>query len=116
MGALVAGLMALFGLGLGWQLGAFVAVSGILFMVSRRLADRLSKKQPPGIGADRFVGLEGVVLEEIDNVRNTGRVRVKKEEWRADSETGEIIPEGHRVVVSRLEGTHLVVKIHKQEK
>jgi membrane protein implicated in regulation of membrane protease activity len=115
VGAAVAGILSLLGLGIGWQLAAFVVVSGVLFIVSRRFAERFSKKQPPGIGADRFVGLEGIVLEEIDNAKNTGQVRVQKDEWRADSETGEIIPVGKRVKVTRLDGTHLVVKIIKEE-
>ena len=115
IGAAVAGVFAILGLGVGWQLGAFVVVSGVLFVVSRRFAEKVSKKQPPGIGADRFVGLEGIVLEEIDNVKNTGRVRVQKDEWRADSETGEIIAEGEQIVVTRLDGTHMVVKIKKEE-
>jgi membrane protein implicated in regulation of membrane protease activity len=116
IGAAVAGILAILGLGVGWQLGAFVVVSGALFVASRRLAEKISKKQPPGIGADRFVGLDGIVLEEIDNVKNTGRVRVQKDEWRADSETGEIIPEGERNEVIRLDGTHMVVKIKREEK
>ena len=115
VGAAVAGVLALFGLGFGWQLGAFVVVSGILFVVSRRFAEKFTKKQPPGIGADRFVGREGLVLEEIDNVKNTGRVRLKKEEWRADSETGDVIPVGTHVEVIRMDGTHLVVKTIKKE-
>jgi membrane protein implicated in regulation of membrane protease activity len=115
IGAAVAGVLAILGLGVGWQLGAFVVVSGVLFAVSRRFAEKISKKQPPGIGAGRFIGLDGIVLEEIDNVKNTGRVRVQKDEWRADSETGEVIPEGERIVVTRLDGTHMVVKIKKEE-
>ncbi len=115
VGAAVAGVLALLGLGIGWQLAAFVVVSGVLFIVSRRFAERFSKKQPPGIGADRFIGLEGIVLEEIDNAKNTGQVRVQKDEWRADSETGEIIPKGARIIVTRLDGTHLVVRIIKEE-
>jgi len=115
IGAAVAGVLALFGLGYVWQLGAFVIVSGVLFVVSRKFADKFTKKQPPGIGADRVIGKEGMVFEEIDNSNNTGRARLKKEEWRADSETGEVIPVGNRVEVIRLEGTHLVVKKIKEE-
>jgi membrane protein implicated in regulation of membrane protease activity len=87
----------------------------VLFVSSRRLAERFSKKQPPGIGADRFIGKRGIVLEEIDNSMNTGRVRLDKEEWRADSETDSVIPEGTRVEVVRLDGTHLVVKVITEE-
>ena len=110
VGAAAAGVVAILGLGFPWQLAAFVVVSGVLLAVSRRFADRFSKKQPPGIGADRFLGLKGQVLEEIDNATNTGRVRLQKEEWRADSDGGEVIPVGARVEVVRLDGTHLVVK------
>jgi len=111
LGAATAGILALLGLGIGWQLGAFVVVSGVLFAVSRKFAEKFSKKQPPGIGADRFIGQQGVVLEEIDNANDTGRIRMLKEEWRGESETGEIIPVGARVEVVRLDGTHLIVKI-----
>jgi len=116
VGAAVAGILAILGASFGWQLGAFIVVSGVLFVVSRRFAERFSKKQPAGIGADRFVGLKGIVLEEIDNDKNTGRIRLKKEEWRADSEAGEVIPVGKRVKVIRLDGTHLVVKTSEEEK
>ena len=109
VGAAVAGLLALMGAGAGWQLGVFVVVSFVLFAVSRRFAERVTKKQPPGIGADRFVGEECIVLEEIDNTHNTGRVRMDREEWRAESAAGEVIPVQTRVRVVRLSGTHLVV-------
>ena len=115
IGAAVAGVLAFLGASFGWQLAVFVVVSGILFASSRRLAERFSKKQPPGIGADRFIGKRGIVLDEIDNSLNTGRVRLDKEEWRADSENDTVIPAGKRVAVVRLDGTHLIVKVIEEE-
>ncbi|KPJ59190.1 MAG: hypothetical protein AMJ46_12210 [Latescibacteria bacterium DG_63] len=115
VGAAVAGVLAIVGFSPGWQWASFVVVSGLLFLVSRRFAERFSKAQPPGVGADRFIGKSGIVLEEIDNTKNTGRVRIDKDEWRADSEGTVAIPEGKRVEVTRLEGTHLVVKILEEE-
>ena len=115
IGAAVAGVLAILGLGGVWQWAAFVVVSGVLLAVSRRFAERFTSKQPPGIGADRFIGKRGLVLEEIDEVKNTGRARIDKEEWRADSDTGETIPVGARIEVVRLEGTHLVVRPLKEE-
>jgi membrane protein implicated in regulation of membrane protease activity len=111
IGAAVAGIFAILGFNAGWQWGAFIVVSGILFAISRRFSEKFTKKQPPGIGADRFIGDVGVVLEEIDNIKNTGRVRIEKEEWRADSDSGEIIKEGEKIKVVRMDGTHVVVKI-----
>ena len=110
IGAAVAGVLALLGLGAAWQWGSFVVVSGVLFGVSRRFAERFSAKQPPGIGADRLIGKSGVVLEDIDNINNIGRVRLDKEEWRAESDTADIIPTGTRVEVVKLDGTHVVVR------
>ena len=114
IGAAVAGILAIFGLGGSWQWGAFAVVSGVLFVVSRRFAERFSKKQPPGIGADRFIDKKGVVLEEVDNIKNSGRIRMGKEEWRAESDTGEVILVGKMVEVTRVVGTHVVVKTLKE--
>lgn len=114
IGAAIAGILALLGVGTVWQWLAFVIISGVLFAVSRRFAERFSKKQPPGVGADRFIGKIGVVLEDINNIKNSGRVRIDKDEWRADSDTEEVITKGTRVIVTGLDGTHLVVKIFKK--
>lgn len=115
IGAAVAGLLALFKAGYVWQWAAFIIVSFVLFAFSRRLAEKWTKKQPPGIGADRLIGKTGIVLEEIDNIKNTGRMRLDKEEWRADSNTGKNIPIGESVTVVKIEGTHLVVEPLKKE-
>ncbi len=114
VGAAAAGLLAILGLGPLWQWLAFVVVSGVLVAVSRKFANRVTKEQPPGIGADRSVGMVGLVLEDIDNFNNTGRVRVNKEEWRAESENDNIIPKDTRVKVIKVDGTHLIVQPIKE--
>jgi membrane protein implicated in regulation of membrane protease activity len=110
IGSAAAGVLALFDMGAAWQWVTFIVVSLVLFLVSRRFAERVSNEQPPGIGADRFIGEECIVLEAIDNANNTGRVRMDKEEWRANSADGQVIPKGERVVVTSIKGTHLVVE------
>ncbi len=109
IGAAAAGLVALSGLGMIEQLIVFIALSLVLFAISRRFANRFSNEQPPGIGANRLIGMEGIVLQSIDNLRNTGRVRVSGEEWRAESENDGRIEQGQRVSVNSVTGTHLVV-------
>lgn len=110
IGAAAAGLVALLGGNTIWQLVVFVVASFILFLVSRRFAQRVTKEQPPGIGADRFIGQKCVVLEAINNLEDTGRVRMGKEEWRAESAGDGQIDRGTEVTVVRLSGTHLVVE------
>lgn len=116
IGSAAAGVLALLGVGRPAQFIVFIIVSGILFVFGRRFADRVTEKQPPGIGADRFIGQEGIVLEAIDNSVNTGSVRIGQDEWRAISESGDIIQEGTQVEVTKINGTRTVVKtIEKEE-
>jgi membrane protein implicated in regulation of membrane protease activity len=116
IGAAAAGVLALLDVGYAGQFIVFIVVSGILFVFGRRFADRVTEKQPPGIGADRFVDQDGIVLVEVENSTNTGSVRVGQDEWRAISETGEILPEGTRIRVTQIDGTRAVVKaIDKEE-
>lgn len=114
IGAAVAALFAWSGLGSGYQLGAFVVVSTVLVFFTRRFAEKFTKKQPPGIGADRMIGKIGIVLEDIDNLENIGLVRIDKEEWRAESEDGNKIEKGARIEVCEIDGAHVIVKPVKE--
>jgi len=110
IGAAVAALFARLGLGAAHQWGAFVVISGVLVASSRKFAQRVTKEPPEKVGADRVMGKAGVVLERIDPKTDSGRVRVDKEEWRAESAGGEVIEEGERVEVVGISGAHLIVK------
>jgi len=110
IGSGVACIAAYIGLSAGWQWGLFLVTSAVLLGFSRKFAEKFTKEQPPGIGADRYFGKIGIVLEDVNNKENTGRVRIGKDEWRADSSTDHIIPAGEKVKIVRLDGTHLVVE------
>ena len=116
LAAQAAGVLALLGVGLAGQLIIFILASCILFVFGRRFADRVTVQQPPGIGADRFIDKEGVVLEKIDNINNTGRIRIGQDEWRASSESGETVDKGVHVKVVRIDGTRAIVNVIKEEK
>lgn len=114
VGAGVAGFLALMGVNMAGQLAVFVVVALVLFAVSRKFADRFTDPQPPGIGADRFLGKVGIVLEDVDNRKNKGRVRLERDEWRAESETGDVIAAGVEVSVTGINGTHVIVRATKE--
>ncbi len=114
-GAAAAGVLALLNVDTTGQLITFILSSGILFVFGRRFAERVTVKQPPGIGADRFIDKEGVVLESIDNHANTGSIRIGQDLWRANSETGEVIPPGVIVKIIKIDGTRAVVQIIKEK-
>lgn len=115
IGAAVAGVLDLLGLGPGWQFVAFIVVSGGLFALSRSFAERWTQKQPPGIGADRLIGRKGIVVEQIDNIKASGKVNLDREEWRARSESGDAISADTTVEVVALDGTRLVVRSLTEE-
>ncbi|MBN2224980.1 MAG: NfeD family protein [Deltaproteobacteria bacterium] len=115
IGAVAAGVATLLGVGPVGQLGVLTLVSGILLILSRKIAQKITKPQPPGVGADRLKDATGVVIESLDPARNTGMVLIDREEWRATSETGRAITKGTKIQVVRREGTHVIVAVLKEE-
>ena len=59
---------------------------------------------------DRLIGEVGLVIEPIDHVTDSGRVRIKKDEWRAESADETKIEANTKIRVVRIEGAHLVVE------
>ncbi len=116
VGAAVAGIFALLGIGVFWQWLVFLIVSTVLVFISRRFADKFSHKQPPGIGADRLIGQQGLVIEQINEIAGTGKVRVGSEVWRATSMEEDVLIVGERVEINKVDGTHLVVSKMKKGK
>ena len=115
IGAASAGIAAFLGVGSGLQFIIFIVVSIVLFALSRRFAERFTKPQPDGIGANRFFKKRVVVLEEINNHKGTGKVRLDQEEWRASSADDEVIPVDKLVEVTDVDGTRLIVRLKTEE-
>ena len=59
-------------------------------------------------------GAFAVVLEAIDPLAATGRVRIEREEWRADSIDGRPIAKDATVKVVSVSGTRVLVREHLQ--
>lgn len=110
LGAGITAALAYFGVGIGWQWIAFVGISVLLLIVFRRFAEHITHEPPQQVAGDRLNGQEGVVLERIDPQANTGRVRVRREEWVAESLNQCVIEAGARVRAVRMAGVHLVVE------
>ncbi|MFP5326817.1 MAG: NfeD family protein, partial [Acidimicrobiia bacterium] len=98
VGAAAGGATALFGGGLALQIVIAAVVSAIaaalLIPYGRRLGQSTGST---GVGANRWVGKEAVVLSEIPGRGEVGRIRVDREEWMAESLTGAPIRPGSTV-------------------
>jgi membrane protein implicated in regulation of membrane protease activity len=110
IGAAAAAVLDLAGVPLLWQWGAFLVVGSVCLVFSRRIAAAFDRGPGPRTGADRLIGMEGIVTEAIDPDQNLGAVRVDNESWRAEpAEHGPIEP-GARVTVLEVRGARIVVR------
>lgn len=114
-GSLCAFLAALLGWPLGVQAALFIVVSVLCLLTVRPLAQKHLNNKVQATNADRILGMEARVTEEIDNLQGTGAVAVDHKIWTARSQGEEPIPEGSRVRILRIEGVKVLVELCKEE-
>ncbi|HUV10262.1 MAG TPA: NfeD family protein [Acidimicrobiia bacterium] len=118
IGAAAAAIVAFLDGSLGLQWVLFVVGSGAALALLVPLGRRLARHEGDEAqeGATRWVGRLGVVLEEIPgDPHGTGRVRVERDEWRAETDATESIPTGTQIEVLSVRGTRLVVATAKSD-
>ena len=111
LGALAALLAALCGASGPIQIVLFVVVSMAALVVTRPLVKKYVNAKVQHINADRILGQECVVTEQVDNLAGTGEISVDGKRWTARSSDLAVIPQGSRVTVERIEGVKAIVKI-----
>lgn len=111
IGALLAAVVGLLGVGLALSSVVFLASSAIVFATLRPVARRHSHL-PPAIrtGAAALIGRKAVVLERISNYESVGCVRIDGEVWTARSfDEDEVFDPGDRVEVVEIRGATALV-------
>ena len=109
-GALVSLLLSLLNVPLWLQVLAFLLVSLVLLFLTRPLAKKYVNSRTTATNADRIIGMDCLVTEEIDNLRGTGAVSVDGKTWTARMEQVDGKAEKGAVVKAlRIEGVRLIV-------
>jgi membrane protein implicated in regulation of membrane protease activity len=108
VGGAAAAILAWVGAALIAQWLVFFGVSLFSLAYLRRFIGRQDEGEKPRVGANRWVGTQGVVLQTIDPHTGAGMVRILSEEWRATG-PGKI-PAGARIVVTEVDGARLIVE------
>jgi membrane protein implicated in regulation of membrane protease activity/DNA-binding ferritin-like protein (Dps family) len=108
IGAGAAAILAWAGAAVLAQWLVFFGVSVFSLAYLRRFISRQDESEQPRVGANRWIGLDGIVIEEINPVSGTGMVKVESEEWRAIAP--QQVPAGQKVVVTEVRGARLVVE------
>lgn len=110
-GALVAAVASYFGAGLITQLMLFLCVSLVLLIFTRPAAVKFMNKGVTKTNAESLIGRKAVVIQTIDNLAQTGQVRISDIEWMARTASdGIVIPENAVVMVKEIQGVKLIVE------
>lgn len=109
-GSAAALLTAILGGPIWLQFILFFAVSIALLAALRPFLRKYVNPHRTPTNADRNIGRIGTVLEKIDNIQSTGRVKVAGMEWTARSVDGSTIEKDTLVVVRSIEGAKLCVE------
>jgi membrane protein implicated in regulation of membrane protease activity len=120
LGCIVSSIFAAIGLPFTVQLLAFSIITFIAFFTVRPFMLKYAYRKSNKIktNADALVGSRGRVTEVIDFEKNTGRVFVNGDDWRAESENGEVIQKDKQIEVKQVNSTILIVeqiKINKED-
>ena len=94
------------------QIAAFVAVSAVSLVLTRKFARKIMNGSAEKTNADRCIGQEAVVTEEINNLLGKGQVNVKGIIWTARASSDDIIPDGTLVMIEKIEGVKVFVSVH----
>ena len=108
-GALLAMIAAALGASVPVQLAVFVLSSGLLLALMWPLAKKRINGRHVRTNADRLIGREVLVTEQIENLKETGEIKVNGVLWTAVSTDGSVIPVGSLVRIERLEGAKVYV-------
>ena len=91
------------------QLVVFFVSSCALLALMWPLARKKMSGRHVRTNADRLIGREVLVTEQIENLKETGEIKVNGVLWTAVSTDGSVIPVGSLVRIERLEGAKVYV-------
>ena len=86
----------------------------LLLALTRPFAVEFLNKDRIRTNAESLLGLTGVVIEDIDNLRAQGLVSVEGQEWTARSVSEEVILKDTHVEIVKISGVKLLVKVKPQ--
>ena len=112
LGCIFSAVCAYFGLGLTVQVLVFSIVTFISFFTVRPLMKKYAFRKSSKVktNSDALTGQKGRVTETIDLSKNTGRVFVYGDDWKAVSEDNQIITENELIEVVEVDSSTLIVK------
>jgi membrane protein implicated in regulation of membrane protease activity len=99
-----------------WQIVIFVALSVIALVATKPLVKKITgKPKDAKTNLELNIGKTAVVTETIDNIKETGAVKINGLVWTARSDDGLIIEQGEVVIFKQVSGNKAIVSKNKEE-
>ena len=112
LGGIVALIAGAIGASFGFQFVLFTVSSVIFLIIGFPLGRKLADFKKTSTNFEMNIGKTANVIEEINPLKGTGRVRLNGVDWIAVSADGSIIPKDSTVIVSEVKGTKLIVALN----
>lgn len=110
-GALAAFIASMAGAGFGIQFLLFLIISLLLLFITRPIAMKYFNKDRIKTNVQSLIGTQGIVLEDINNLEETGKVKVNGMEWTARSSSDyKRIAKDTIVEIVEIKGVKAIVK------
>lgn len=113
LSAFIAAILAFYDVAIDVQWAVFVFGGGLFFVLLYRWAQRFmaTHSMTPGVGAERLVGLTGIVTSPVDplDTDRRGRITVQGEVWGVADAQRRFV-EGEQVRITSVRGTRVVIE------
>ena len=94
-----------------WQILVFLLSAAVGILLAKLLLTRFKKSESTRTNIDAIIGEKCVVIEQIDNYRSCGQVRVGTQIWSArGTKDDDVFEEGEVLNVVAIEGVKLICK------
>jgi membrane protein implicated in regulation of membrane protease activity len=111
IGFLFSAIGSYFGLDIKWNILLFSVGVVLTFFLIRPIITKYGyNKNKIKTNKDALIDKTGIVTQQINNIENTGRVKIDGDDWRAISKGNEIIDAGSIVKVIATESITLIVE------
>ncbi len=112
--AFVAALLGFYDVAIEIQWAVFLVGGTLLWVGFYRWAKKFLRDHvlPPGVGAERLVGMTGTVTESVipDDPERRGRITVVGEVWGAVAHDNQPLPAGTKIRVTSMQGARVIVE------
>lgn len=111
IGSLAAMVAARAGTSIVVQIIVFLVVSIALLILTKPFIKKVLKQKSEPTNADIIIGRIGVVVEEIDNLKEVGAIKIDGKVWTARSLVEDkAIQEGSKVKIVKIQGVKVFVE------